>query len=410
MDTNEKAQLLRFKIENFRSFGHEQEILFSDDGKKTRKITAIVGLNATGKSNIFRALLTLQNMIKSSANADFVLPYDYFRFTKGYDEKPTGFELQFRVGDSFFSYTIRYNSELVLFESLKEKRIGSYRQRTIFERDHNVVNPGAINFGFNRALMSRTRPNTLLITKAIENNNSYAIAVYTAINSFHVLSCANGQLEGEAIMTLKKHPELVNETIEILKKADFTIQSIRFDDVMMPNELLDKLNIPEETKAIMRSNPGTMVSTGHLLKDDFYNPIKTNGMETYVGINIGEESIGTRALLGVIVPIIQSIKDNKILFIDEFGAYLHYGLVQRIIDSYKSNTFAPGLIVCTHAGMMLNRIDRDSIFILEKNLKNEESIIHKLSESGARLDENFSNGYYSNSRYKFLEHKNGKLF
>ena len=249
-----------------------------------------------------------------------------------------------------------------------------------------------------------------MITKAIENNNSYAIAVYTAINSFYVLSCANGQLEGEAIMTLKKHPELVDKTIEILKKADLTIQSMRFDDVVMPNELLDKLNIPEETKAIMRSNPGTMVSTGHLLKDDFYNPIKTNGMETYVGINIGEESIGTRALLGVIVPIIQSIRENKILFIDEFGAYLHYGLVQRIINSYKNNASAPGLIVCTHAGMMLNFLNRDSIFVLEKHFENEESIIHKLSETGARLDENFSNGYYSNSRYKFLKHGDENLF
>ena len=120
MDTNENVQLLRFKIENFRSFGREQEILFSDDGRKTRKITAIVGLNATGKSNIFRALLVLQNMVKSSANAGFVLPYDYFRFTRGYDEKPTGFELQFQIGNLTYSsiaYTI-IAKELFLKETI----------------------------------------------------------------------------------------------------------------------------------------------------------------------------------------------------------------------------------------------------------------------------------------------------
>ena len=110
------------------------------------------------------------------------------------------------------------------------------------------------------------------------------------------------------------------------------------------------------------------------------------------------------------MPIIQSIKEKKILFIDEFGAYLHYGLVQRIIDSYIKDESAPGLIVCTHAGMILNYIDRDSIFVLEKNLKSEETNIHKLSESGARLDENLSNGYYSNSRYEFLKHSKEKLF
>ena len=166
----------------------------------------------------------------------------------------------------------------------------------------------------------------------------------------------------------------------------------------------------DEAKAIVRTNPGLMASTEHVLKDDFNNPILRNGIKEYAELDIGEESIGTRALLGVIVPIIQSIKEKKILFIDEFGAYLHYGLVQRIIDSYIKDESAPGLIVCTHAGMILNYIDRDSIFVLEKNLKSEETNIHKLSESGARLDENLSNGYYSNSRYEFLKHSKEKLF
>lgn len=410
MDSIKHTQLLRFKIENFRSFGREQEISFSNDGNNTRKITAIIGLNASGKSNILRALRTLQTMVKASANADFVLPFDYFRFTNGCNEKPTGFELQFKNGDSIFSYTVKYNSEAILFESLKEKRSDSYRQRIIFERNHNNINPGAINFGFNRALIARTRPNTLLITKAIEDNNSYAIAVYSAVNSFRVLSCANGQLEGEAIITLRRHPELIEKTIKILQKADFTIQHIQLNEVMMPTELLDKLNLPDEAKAIVRTNPGLIASTKHVLKDDFNNPILRNGEKEYAELDLGEESIGTRALLGVIVPIIQSIEEKKVLFIDEFGAYLHHGLVQRIIDSYIENKSAPGLIVCTHAGMMLNHINRDSIFVLEKNLESEETFIHKLSESGARLDENISNGYYNNGRYRFLRHSTERLF
>ena len=410
MESAERVQLLRFKVANYRSFGREQEISFSDDGIQTRKVTAIVGLNASGKSNIFRALSTLQGMVKNSANAGFTLPFDYFRFTESYKEKPVSFELQFRRNNSVYSYVVQYNSEVVVHESLKEKREDSYRQRIIFDRNISNVNSGAVNFGFNKALAARTRPNTLLITKAVENNNDYALAVYAAINSFYVLSCANGQLEGMAINILRRYPELISETINILKKADLSIQDIRLDDVIMPPELLDKLSIPEDAKNIMRLNPGVMMSVGHVLKDDFDNPIIRNGTTTYAGINIGEESIGTRALLGIIVPIIDSIRKNKILFIDEFGAYLHYGLVQRIISSYQHNGLAPGLIVCTHAGMMLDNVDRDSIFILKKNSKNEESAIYRMSENGARLNESFSNGYYSNSRYRLLRHNSSDLF
>ncbi len=71
---------------------------------------------------------------------------------------------------------------------------------------------------------------------------------------------------------------------------------------------------------------------------------------------------------------------------------------------------APGLIICTHAGMMLDCIGGDSIYVLNKNSNNEESTIHKMSENGARLDERFSNGYYSNSRYRLLRHGIDDLF
>lgn len=410
MDGINRTHLLRLRLSNFRSFGREQEISFSDDGLSTRKVTAIIGLNATGKSNIFRALSTIQYMVKNSANAGFVLPFDYFRFTRSYEEKPTSFELQFRYRDALFSYAISYDSTRIVSETLREKRDDSTRQRIIFERFQDRINPGAINFGFNRALLSRTRPNTLLVTKAIENNNEYALAVYSAVNSFYVLSCANGQLEGMAIHLLQKHPELIQETIKTLKKADFTIRDMRLDNVVIPTELLDKLNIPNDAKMAMRANPGVMMSVGHYLKDDFDNPILNNGMPTYAGISIDDESIGTRALLGIIVPIIDSIKKRRILFIDEFGAYLHYGLIQRVVNSYIHNKTAPGLIVCTHAGMMLDCIDRDSIYVLEKNSNNEESTIHKMSENGARLNERFSNGYYSNSRYRLLSHRVDDLF
>lgn len=410
MNARNKVQLLRLKIANFRSFGKEQEISFSDDGDTTRKVTAIIGLNASGKSNLLRAMSVLQSMVKSSANADFKLPYDHFLFTEGYEDEPTRFELQFKCNQSLFIYSVAFNSEIIVSESLKEKALNTQRQKCIFERSRDIINPGAVNYGFNRALVARTRPNTLLITKAIENNNDYAIAVHSAINSFYILTCANGQLEGAAISLLRKHPELIQETLAALHKAEFSIQNIRLDDVMFPTELLDKMNIPEEAKTMMRSTPGIMMNSGHILKDDFHNPVLTNGSPTYVGLNIGEESIGTRAFLGVIVPIIDSIRKGKVLFVDEFGAYLHYNLVQRIITSYKKHDGVPGVIVCTHAGMMLNCIDRDSIFIMKKNPKTEESTIHKLSEERARLDENYSNGYYSNSRYELLRYKSDDLF
>lgn len=410
MEDHKIINLLSLRIKNFRSFGEEQEITFSSDGLSTRRVTAIVGLNATGKSNIFKAMELFKTMVKNSANAGYRLPYVPFLYNSYYAGRPTEIELSFRYSDSTYSYRVAFNETTICHEVLKEKPSNSIRAKTIFERFNNKINPGAINHGFNQGLINRTRQDTLLITKAIENNNKYANIVLKAVNSFCILSCTNNQLEGMAITLLRKKPELIEKTISALKKADLSIHDIRIDNVAIPDEVLSKIPLPDDVKQSMRLNPGVMINLGHVLKNGYGKPVMKNGKITYFSAGIENESIGTRAFLGVIVPIIDSILQNKILFIDEFGAYLHYGLIQRIIKTYLSQEKAPGLIVNTHAGMVLDCIERDSTFVLTKNPVDEITHIHKMIEAGARKNDHLSRNYYTNSRYDFLSFRSDDLF
>lgn len=402
MDTKERTHLLNIKIVNFRSFCEEQTISFSDDNISMRKITSIVGLNATGKSNIALAMQKFKRMVKDSANADFALPYQPFLFKAGMNDKPSTFSLEFRTGEFIYTYTVSFNSSIILSETLKERPKNSLRKRMIFTRTLDNINAGATNFGFGKGIALKTRDNSLLITKAFENNNKYALKVFSALNSFYVLRCNDGRLEQKATTLLHNDPSLRDRALKALRLADLSIDDLRVDEIKISEEIMAKINAPDFIKDELRTRPATILNAGHIVKDKNGQPITDNkGHKFVISNGFNNESMGTRAFIGIIVPIIDSIDKGKVLYIDEFGAYLHYSLVEMIINSYKNAKNAPGLIINTHAGTTLNCLDRDSIIFTSKEKTFNSTIISTAKEKHIRNDDNFSKGFYSEKYIKF---------
>ena len=106
--------LLQFSVENYLSF-KEQAILslvpssdkehlnnINDNGTfKGLNTIAIYGANASGKSNLFKAVTIALNMIRSSANTqvDQLLPVVPFKLDDESRSRPSAFEFQFVASD-----------------------------------------------------------------------------------------------------------------------------------------------------------------------------------------------------------------------------------------------------------------------------------------------------------------------
>ena len=58
-----------FKISNYRSFYDEQEIIFNNTVK------AFYGANASGKSNLYKALAVFQNFVINSTQPNYTNPH-----------------------------------------------------------------------------------------------------------------------------------------------------------------------------------------------------------------------------------------------------------------------------------------------------------------------------------------------
>jgi hypothetical protein len=127
------------EIENFFSFKDSNALdlrikpkagdreLFADDpaGGRVNKIAAIFGANASGKTQMLKALAFLRWWVVDSAKADpdkTIIPMS-FVFDDDARSSPTRFRIEFSHGEEMFAYEVTLDSKRVLTESLRYIKI-----------------------------------------------------------------------------------------------------------------------------------------------------------------------------------------------------------------------------------------------------------------------------------------------
>lgn len=400
------SQLLELSIENFRSFYAKQTIVFSDDGQTMRPITTIYGKNACGKSNVLFALQVIKNMVQFSANADFSLPYDPFRLQVNTKNAPTSFSIKFSCQKKIFIYEFSYNEKQILTENLREKSPNTNKYKNIFIRNNNTLNRGSVNFGFGQSLFQRTRNNTLLATKAQEDNNPYAQIIFATINSYYILDYAHSaRIEDRATQILCEHPELKESVVKALRSADVSIQDLIIENNEIPEKILKKILNPSALKIAIQNGQGITIRTKHYLRNGNKIIRDNDGNPIYAGDIISNESMGIRAMFAVIVPILYTIRKRKTLFIDEFGIYLHPKIAESILDIFAASTNnSSHIIVTTQLGTLVKKISKKSILTLCKDEILENTYVYNSNKHRATTSNAIAKEIL-NSSYKVIEPK-----
>jgi AAA15 family ATPase/GTPase len=132
--------LIEFRVANYRSIGEEQIISFIPavkqkdylnniltQGKhKALNAIALYGANASGKSNLLKAIQLLDTLLNHSAryNSTTPLPYSPFLLREGYAQKPTQFEIIFILNEQRYRFGVTYNAQMILSEFLYRKNEG----------------------------------------------------------------------------------------------------------------------------------------------------------------------------------------------------------------------------------------------------------------------------------------------
>lgn len=372
-------KLSSFKIANFRSFFNEQKL----DLKKTN-ITAIYGSNASGKSNTARALNFAKWFIFNSAKAEIVkIPFEPFLLRTD-NNLPSTIEIELQSQGRTFKYGFSFNADEIISEDLIE--LTSQKAKIIFKRRYQSIEniTTAKKFGFTDNLLSKTRKTTLLITKAREDNNSYANVIFDFFSHFNIITCGTLELRQISVNLLTNNPTMKEKVLNFLRSADFWIRDIKVDEVDTPDEIVRNLPFTEDLKKNFQKS--TSITTIHSVRD------KNDKIVGFTQFSLdGQESAGTSVIFDLSALIIHCLEQKSSLYIDEFGLHLHSDICYYILRQFKNNKDAQ-LILNTHDDSLMNYLMREDIVFVDKN-QAEESYITPLIDLSPRVNDPFEKHY-----------------
>ncbi|MGN1312610.1 MAG: ATP/GTP-binding protein [Candidatus Nanosyncoccaceae bacterium] len=358
-------KLLRFSVENYRSFNSRQELAINFDD---HCVNAIIGPNGCGKSNLFTALKSFIDTIHYSTKFNGQNSFEPFVLKKGNDQLPTSFSIEIEDNDTIYAYSFSIIKGVIISESLK-RNILNTKFCPIFSRK-SIPTGRYKEFGFNSDLLSTTRDDALILTRAYENNNPIAVEFFNALS--HIKLMSGTQDINNTAQKINADASFKQKVLTLLKQADLSILDLSVSETKIPAELLENSPFAEEVKKSLANTKAYNISTTHLVRGEDNRPINAINLSM-----INHESEGTRRIFEMAYPLINTLENGHTLFIDEFDSSLHPAECELIIKLFEKNITGAQLIVNTHYAGILDAIGRKNIHLIGKN-QYEESIIGKI--------------------------------
>ncbi|MBU4270731.1 MAG: ATP-binding protein [Planctomycetes bacterium] len=408
--------LIEFRVENHRSLRDEQ-VLTMEAGRvgdesdpRPRKVSGypeklltvagLYGANASGKSNVLAALEFMRVAVLASHrfwSPDDGVPRDPFAWGV---KKPSLFEATFLIDGIRFQYGFVASDKCFLEEWLfawpkKHKQLW-------FERIENNFKFGEYFKGENKLIEDVTRPNALFLSAAFQHNHPCLHAVFTWFRSVQPLNIPLHR--SYSFFSSKRSSPRRYGSVQLLEEGDLRQRPL------LSNEESSKQLSDQFRELLVSADFGIEDYRVEVeeLEDDFHNRskivsyyFKHRSDSDNVWLPLDEESNGTKVMFYMALPILKTLQDGGILFIDELERSLHPYLARKIISQFNNPETNPNnaqLIFTTHdtnlLGTMLGEpaLRRDQVWLTEKNPEGATEL-YPLTDYKPRKAENIERGY-----------------
>lgn len=402
---------LRFSATNFASVLHRQELsliasglsdtetsLFTIPGLAKNRVlpsALIYGANASGKSNILRALsfmrgAVLYSQIKGGPGTKIpVIPY---KLSGSRNSSPSDFDIDFVVESVRYHFGFSLTENEVISEWLYSFPHG--HRVKLYER----TAPREIEFGRslkgrNRVIADLMRPNSLFFSTALQNDHEQIsnISIFFSSMKIHTAIEIPGHFISESLTECSHNAE---RAIKFLDKIGTGITGYKkITKEKTAREIEMEKGFVEKFKEFFGENP----------KIKFKNETETirlkhrgvGGFEAF--LDPDEESAGTRRLLGVMSSVFQALSEGSLVLIDELDASIHTRACEAVAALFASpanNVNGAQLIATTHdTNLMLSKsFRRDQIWFTEKDYEGTTHLF-PLSDIVTRKGDNMEKAY-----------------
>lgn len=384
-----------FRVKNFLSIADEQALNFVAKGSDSEivaevaegvylyKLGILYGANASGKSNMLKALnvvfkLMIEPQAVASKKIEWFMPFELAK------DEPTTMYVSFYVEGVRYDYEIIYNKDCILREELyyyPNKVKALFYERT-YVGDKVQAN---IRFGGSLKLMSKTqdgiRENTLNNHSVLSVCNKVAFGedIEPLKLLFNAIMGNYHEVDGDD-STEKSITEILTESYSdnrkrrffnyMLRKADLNIAG--YSPIEVEHSISKEFEVlaekgdgfPEMLKRAWLKTEKTITFKNQSDKGDFDIPLRL-------------QSKGTLKYIRIQNALYDMITGSHVYYLDELGEDLHYDLLFFYLNVFLYNSGNSQLIITSQETALLSQDlindNRGAIWFVEKNRKTASS-------------------------------------
>ncbi len=401
---------VEFSAKNFRSLRDEQTLSMVSSTDRSHLAThtietgmrsvarlnragVVYGANASGKSNLIFALMTMRNLVLHSmsmldaARAEQYTPYRLERSSTG---DPTEFEIVVLLDGTRYQYGFSYDAQRIRDEWLIVYKTG--KGQSWFERrwndargEHEWAPFSSYFTGAKETWRQATRPGALFLTTAIQLNNEQLKPLWNWFTEGLVI--VNWIAAFGIGQTLQRmdDPAFKARALNLLRSADLHIADIEVENVP-GHQVAFKLEPGKAPELSTSAQDLPIVKFVHKLEG-----------EDAVAFDGRFESAGTQRLLSYIGPILDVLESGKLLVVDEFDSSLHPMVVRFVLSLFHDpevSKHGAQLWMTTHDTSLLDTglLRRDQFWFMDKD-ERQASRLYPLTDFSPRKGEALEKGY-----------------
>ncbi len=416
---------VQFRFKNYRSF-YKENVLFMQAGKDKElkelntftvsesllsngenellKSAVIFGNNASGKSNVLKAISYMKQVVlNSSSQMPIIKENEYFAFYQDAYKEESLYEVEIIENNIFYRYGFSIQEGVIKEEWLdrrKERLIHVFKRKdnelNILGIDKNKVK--YINLNSSTLFLSIGRNLKLSISDDIQN-------VFQWFSQLLVVFGDNVNVIGNYTLENNKY---LNQALQILKFADIGIQNIaikktKLDDMNYDNNGFSfnfpsskfSFNLTSQIKREANELYDIDMATTFNVYDSNKNVVDQK--EILLFKNQGFNSEGTRRLLCCLGFLLSSLNNGTTIFLDEIDTSFHYLVAYYLIRMFNSIYKNPNnaQLICTahNVSLMDGELRRDQIYFTSKDEYGESELFSLYNFKNVRKNDLFSKKY-----------------
>ena len=377
--------LRKYRFKNFFSFLEETEVSLTvsshvpdaysiakdDRGQRVSKVLAVLGANASGKTNVLKPVVFVHWFVSQSfqLQPDALIPLQPHAEAM---DQPSEFETEFCLDGEVWRYRVVLTTKRVLEESLHRKTSSQFSY--VFVRKWSQASKGyefkqKKDFGLKAAEVIDARQNASVLSIAAQ----YGVDIATKLGHFEIASnidfagrmVNDSNYIGRLGAYYHQNPDHRKHMEALLRRWDLGFHGVEFEEVI-PNP-----EKPEE-KAIM-----------------MYGVHK--GRTGPFRLGFRQESSGTVALFSLLAKLLPVLRKGGMAVIDELESDLHPLMLEPVLDLFfneRTNPHNAQLLFTCHAAEVLKHLHKCQVLLVEKNAHCESEAWRLDSVKGVRVDDN----------------------